>query len=106
MDHLLYLHEKLDLTNPPTATLQIVAGTNGRSLREMVADASGDLPHFFDDSEVERTSPHEWLDRVQKPLTQREVPGRGARTDEGGALPWESARLIVRNGRVDGESDR
>ena len=81
MDHLLDLGEELDLADPAAAALQVVAGTEPRPLREMVADAGGNLADFLDHSEVERTAPDERLDRLQEMLAEgagrRRRRGRG-----------------------------
>ena len=87
VNHLLDLGEELDFANPAAATLQVVAGTEPRPLREMIADAGGNLADLFDHSEVERAAPHERLNRLQEMLTERLVAGAHARANEGCSFP-------------------
>src|SRR5947209_14293046 len=95
MNHLLDLDEELDLANPAAAPLEVVTGADMRPLREMVPNPGGNLPHLVDHAEVERASPHERLDRVEEALAKRNVAGRGASADEGGAFPRQGAGLIM-----------
>src|SRR6478672_11810731 len=74
MDHLLDLHEKLDLADTAPPALQVITGPNVRSLREMISDARRDLPNFLDHAKIERAPPHERLDCVEELLAEREVP--------------------------------
>src|SRR5439155_9477879 len=76
------------------------------ALGEMVANAGGNLPHIFDDAEVERATPHERTYRAEEALSQRKIASRGARANEGGSLPRQGARFVVRNGCVDRKRDR
>ena len=68
VDHLLDLHEELDLADPPAPALQVVAGTDVRTLGEMIADTRRNLANLLDDSEIERAAPDERLDRIEKGL--------------------------------------
>ena len=106
MNHLLDLHEEFDLADTAAAALQVVARTDVGALCEMVSNARGNLPHLFNDSEIQRTTPYERLDCLQKPLTERDITGAGACANECRALPRQSARFIMRDGRVYRQSDR
>ena len=95
VDHLLDLDEELDLADPAPTTLQIKTRGDLRILREMIADARGNLPNFVDHSEIERAPPNERLDGVEKALPEGDIAGRRASTDECRALPRQSGELIM-----------
>ena len=106
VDHLLDLDEEFDLANAAAAALEIVARPDARPLRKMVADARGDLPNFFDHTEIERAAPDERLDRVEEALPERDVAGSRAGADEGRPLPRQRARFVMRDRGIDGQRDR
>ena len=87
MDHLLDLDEEFDLANSAASALEVEAGADARSLREMIADPGRDLANFLDHSEVERTAPHERLNRIKKSLAKRDVARCRTGTDESGSFP-------------------
>ena len=93
MDHLLDLDEELDLADAAAAALEVIARADAAPLREMVADARGNLPNLVDHSEIERAPPDERLDRVEEALPKRSVAGSRARADEGGPLPRQRAEI-------------
>src|SRR3546814_10848599 len=72
----------------------------------MVADPPTDRPQLSDRAEIEAAAPHERMDGVEEIATERPVAGDAAGADEGGALPREGARFIIRDGGVDRERDR
>ena len=75
VDHLLDLGEELDLADAAAPALQVEARAEPRALREMVADARGDLADFLDHPEIERAAPDERLDRLEEMLAERAVAG-------------------------------
>ena len=91
MDHLLDLNEELDLADSPAPALEVVAGSQLRSLRQMVANSCGDLPHFLDYAEIERAAPHKEFDRAEETLAERNVARGGTGPDEGRAFPRQGA---------------
>src|SRR3546814_6884398 len=72
----------------------------------MVADPPTDRPQLSDRAEIEAAAPHERMDGVEEIATERPVAGDAAGADEGGALPREGTRFIIRDGGVDRERDR
>src|SRR5438270_11606425 len=92
VNHLLNLDEELDLANTAAPTLQIVTWADLGAFRKMIADSSGYLADVFDDSKVQRATPDERPDGVEKTLAQAMVAGGGSRPDEGRALPRQCAR--------------
>ena len=106
VDHLLDLDEEFDFANAATPALQVVARPDPRVLRKMVADPRRDLADFLDHAEIERAAPHERLDRVEKPLAERDIAGGGAGPDERRAFPRQCRRFVMRDGGVDRKRDR
>ena len=106
MDHLLDLDEELDLANSAAATLQIETGGDLRALREMIANARGNLPDFVDHAEIERAPPDKGLDGVEKALPERDIARRRARANESGALPRQGRGFIMRDRGVQRQRDR
>src|SRR3546814_2822204 len=60
------LREKLDFADAAAPALEVVAGTEGLALREMVADAVAHRADFLKLTEIEAAAPDERLDRRQK----------------------------------------
>ena len=100
------LREELDLANPAAPALEVVAGAECLSLREMVADAVAHRTDFAQLPEIEAAPPDEGLDRGEEALAERAVARRGARADERRLLPRQRLRFIIGDGGAFGQHDR
>src|SRR5687768_11536668 len=72
----------------------------------MVADPAGDRLDLPDRAEIEAAPPDEGVDGLQEIMADASVAGRLAGADEGGPLPRQRARFVIRDGGVDRERDR
>src|SRR3546814_1739404 len=89
------LREKLDFADAAAPALEVVAGTEGLALREMVADAVAHRADFLKLTEIEAAAPDERLDRRQKFAAEVAVAGGGARADECRLFPRQRLRFII-----------
>src|SRR6185295_1620174 len=78
VDHLLDLHEELDLADPAPPALQIIAGADPGTLSEVIANTRGDLPDLVDDAEIQRSPPNERMDGIEEALAEGQVAGTSA----------------------------
>ena len=106
VDQLVNLREELRLADAATAALQIIAGTERLPLRMVIANPRGDAAYLADRAEIERASPHERPDRIEKPLAERDITRRRAGADERRALPRQRLRLVIADRRLHRQDDR
>ncbi len=106
MDQLVDLREELDLADAAAPALQVVSRAERLTLRMVVPDTPRDPPYLADRAEIERAPPYERLDRPHEPFAQASVARRGARLDEGRALPRQRQRFVIADRRVDRQRDR
>jgi hypothetical protein len=106
IDQLMHLREKFDLANAAAPTLQVEAGAECLTLREMVADPVAHRADFLELAKIEAAAPDERLDRRQKLLAQRAVARRCARTDKRRLLPRERFGFIIGDRRIHRQDDR
>ena len=106
VDELKRLGGKLDLANPAAPLLQIVSGARFERAAIAIADAERQGADGLDRAEIQAAAPYEAANAVQECLPRRNVPSAGSGADEGGPLPCQRARFVMRCRRARGNGER
>src|SRR5438093_13779944 len=105
MDQLMDLREEFYFADAAAPPLQIIAGPEALALGIMIADPAADRLDLTHRAEIERASPHERMNRIQKIVGEPAVPTNGACADEGGALPGQCRGFIITDRRIHRQCD-
>ena len=106
VDQLVDLGEELDFTDAAAPAFEVEPRAERLPLRVMIANSPRNAANLADRTEIERAPPHERRHRLQKSSAQRHIPRRRARADEGGTLPRQRQRFIIRDRRIHRQGNR